>query len=126
MPPPGATVLIVDDDPDVTGALRDALGDEGYRVAVTSDGDEALAWLRAAPALPAVIVLDWMMPRCDGATFLREQRGDARLAAVPVIVLTADMRLRSSTAEVHAAVFLKKPVSLEDLLAAIERFCPPG
>src|SRR6185436_18399413 len=86
-------VLVVDDDADVADSLKDVLCDEGYDVTLAGDGLEALAQLKVGP-LPSVIVLDWMMPRCDGACFRARQLEDPAIASIPVLVLTADMRVR--------------------------------
>lgn len=115
------TILVVEDDDDVRESLRDALEDEGYVVASATDGLEALTWLRAHPP-PSLILLDWMMPRCDGAQFLRLRKEDPTLAAVPIVLLTADIQKNGKAEALAAGAFLTKPVMLPDLLAAIERF----
>lgn len=112
------TVLIVDDDFDVRETLADVLRDEGYLVAVAVDGIDALEYLRANEA-PALILLDWMMPRMDGAQFRVEQEKDPKMASVPVLLLTADARTAEKARSLRAQAYLKKPVKLEALLAAI-------
>jgi len=76
--PDSHMILIVDDDADIVDALADALTDEGYGVAVAKDGLEALRYLSVSPA-PCLILLDWMMPYCDGPTFRQRQLADMRL-----------------------------------------------
>jgi len=117
----GRTVLVVDDDRDIREALSDVLRDEGYAVVCAADGEEAMARLRSEPA-PVLILLDWMMPRCDGACFLRQQRGDRALAAIPVVLLTADGRALARGTETGVQAHLAKPVSLEELLAVVARY----
>lgn len=117
-----AAVLIVDDDFDMRESLRDILEDEGYTVAVAGDGLEALEYLRANP-LPKLILLDWMMPRCDGAEFREQQRADPRLASIPVVLLTADARAKEKMQLVQAADFLTKPVRLVQILAVVQKYC---
>jgi CheY-like chemotaxis protein len=58
------------------------------RAAEAINGRAALDWLRANP-LPALILLDLMMPEMDGFEFLDEVRADAGLREVPIVVLTA-------------------------------------
>jgi CheY-like chemotaxis protein len=111
------SVLVVDDDPAIRESLADVLVDEGWQVAMAADGQEALDWLRANEA-PGLVLLDWMMPRCDGGGFLRAVRADGRLARVPVVVLTADTRLSPPGPPVGRC--LRKPVELEKLLDALE------
>jgi CheY-like chemotaxis protein len=114
--------LIVDDDPAVVESLCDALGDEGYMVATAPDGLRAIDHLRASPP-PCVILLDWMMPGCDGPCFRRKQKADPSLADIPVILLTADVRLRDRARDLDVFAQLSKPVALDELLAAIEQAC---
>jgi CheY-like chemotaxis protein len=113
-------VLIVDDDLDIVDALRDALEDEGFTIAVAYDGEEALGYLEQAPA-PSMILLDSMMPRCDGATFRERQRANPKIAGIPVVLLTADMRAKDRMAQIDAHVLLHKPVVLKDLLTLVRR-----
>ena len=82
------TILVVEDDPDVRRALTELLASEGYEVAATADGGEALKTLRGA-CRRAVILLDLMMPNCDGWDFRREQLEDPTFASVPVVLVTA-------------------------------------
>lgn len=115
-------VLIVDDDFDIRDALADVLQAEGYDVHGVADGELALEYLRANPA-PALIILDWMMPNCDGPHFRKLQREDAAIANIPVVLLTADARITEKSAEVQVDDYLKKPVQLDRLLAVVRRFC---
>jgi CheY-like chemotaxis protein len=64
-----------------------------------------------------------MMPRCDGASFRAEQRADARLAHIPVVLLTADVRLEEKRRALDAVDLLPKPVQLEELLEVVRRHC---
>lgn len=70
---------------------------------------------------PAVVVLDLMMPRRDGFSVLRELRSDGRIAALPVIVVTAIFGLseRLYATELGAADYITKPFKLEDLKARV-------
>ncbi len=115
-------VLVVDDDFDIRDTLGDVLSDEGYAAAFAADGFEALEYLRTQP-LPCVILLDWMMPRCDGATFRVEQLKDERIRDVPVVLLTADAKATEKGVALGAVACLKKPVNLDDLTAVISRYC---
>ena len=115
------TVLVVEDDPDVRGALAELLAGEGYHVSATADGAEALDTLRGG-LRPSVIVLDLMMPNVDGWDFRRAQLEDPALAAVPVVLLTASgFRPDSMRSERGRLEMLPKPVQAHVLLDTLAR-----
>ncbi len=119
------SVLVVEDDRDIAETLKEVLDSEGYEVTLASDGLEALEYLAEAPP-PAIILLDWTMPRCDGAGFLARRRGDPSLEKIPVVVFTADMQVHERARSLDGAWVLRKPVMLDDLLRLAARYCGPG
>lgn len=121
-----SSVLVVDDDRDIREVVIESLSDEGYPAVGAQNGAEALAALRAAPSLPGVILLDMMMPVMDGTAFRAEQLGDPRLAAIPVVIMSASAHIEEVANQVQATGFLKKPLQLLDLFAIAERFCGEG
>jgi CheY-like chemotaxis protein len=114
-------ILLVEDDHAILESLAELLEEEGYRVTSARNGAQALALLRAA-ALPDAILLDLMMPGMDGYEFRRHQLADRTFAEIPTLVLTAgavDARLRA----LKVQGWLKKPINLEALFAALARHC---
>jgi DNA-binding response OmpR family regulator len=67
-----ATILLVDDAPNILGPLKLLVEREGYRVLTARDGEAALA--AAIIESPSLIVTDWMMPRIDGVELCRRLR----------------------------------------------------
>ena len=116
-------VLIVDDDTDIRTALVDVLEEHGYEAISAVNGRDALNKLRQAEPKPCLIVLDLMMPVMDGRSFREEQLKTPEFADIPVVVVTA---YRDVTDDLRGTDFLKKPVDLEDLLAAARKHCNPG
>ena len=110
--------MIVDDDEALRRLLRSTL-DEGFTIAEAEDGERALELLRAFR--PDLVVLDWKMPGRWGGEILDELRRER--PALPVIVLTAERRAQHRQLAEHlgADVFLTKPFSPLELLAAVER-----
>jgi signal transduction histidine kinase/CheY-like chemotaxis protein len=84
----GGTVLVVDDDPDSRGLVRRHLDKLGWSVAEAADGRDALAWLAGNP-VPALILLDLMMPGMDGFAFLDEIGNHPEWRNIPIVILTA-------------------------------------
>ncbi len=119
-----STILVVDDEPDVTGYLSDALTSQGYRATVASSGEEALSSLEIET--PDLILLDLMMPGMTGWEVLRRLR-DSSFAKIPVIVLSA----RDTPADVAKGVqfgvrsHLGKTAGLERLLSEIRNVVRP-
>jgi CheY-like chemotaxis protein len=110
-------VLVVDDESEIREALTEALEQEGYRVRIARNGEEALAQAHELP--PDLILLDLMMPVMSGWQFLEARAHDAQLARIPVIVATA------STGDLPqgAAAYLQKPFGLERLRITVGRHC---
>jgi DNA-binding response OmpR family regulator len=92
-----ATVLVADDDADILRFVEINLRLEGFQVVTARDGPDALA--KAVAVRPDLILLDVQMPGIDGYTICARIRADAALAAVPVIIVTANY----GSAEVEAA-----------------------
>jgi len=116
-PCPG--VLVVDDDPDIRDSLREVLEDEGYTVSSVANGREALDYLRSGKR-PCVILLDLMMPVMDGWQFRREQKQDATIADIPLVVITATGK---RPVLIDADELVMKPLDLTRLFEAIDRYC---
>jgi CheY-like chemotaxis protein len=118
------SVLLVEDEPDVRQSLREIIEEEGYRVADVADGRQALEYLRAHEP-PTVVLLDLMMPVMDGWQVLRAMRADAALARIPVIVISAAAQatLDEVVAQGGASSYIRKPIALDRLLAALKRIC---
>jgi CheY-like chemotaxis protein len=117
-------VFVVDDDEGIREVLRDILEAEGYRVATAANGREALAKLRRDAESPCIILLDLMMPVMDGWAFRGEQTREPALAAIPVVVLSADSAPPAKSQTLLAATrHLRKPVRLEDLLLTVRSLC---
>ena len=82
-----ASILIVEDDPEIRELVGFHLGRDGYTVLQASTGEEGLKV--AAQSAPDVIVLDVMLPGVDGFEVLRRLKADPALRRVPVILTTA-------------------------------------
>lgn len=113
---PAKTVLIVDDDADIRAVLSEFLQDEGYATATADNGREALAYLQRHPRT-SIILLDLMMPVMNGYQFIRQQKSDASVAAIPVVVMTANGAFDSTL--IGATKVLAKPMDLDDLLRSL-------
>jgi CheY-like chemotaxis protein len=119
MSPP---VLIVDDDPNLQRLMTKFLKLEGFASVPTSNGREALDYLRAGGDA-SVILLDLRMPVMDGWAFRKEQRSDPGLAGIPIIILTGIEGEHMT--ELGAAAAFHKPVSFPEIVGVVRRLCQP-
>ena len=111
-----AKLLVVEDDEGARAALGDILDLEGYEVALSANGREALEYLRNEP-LPDLIILDLQMPVMNGWQFRREQSRVARFAPVPVIVITAFQ----SAGDIGVTEIVHKPIDIQRLARVIRQ-----
>jgi two-component system, OmpR family, phosphate regulon response regulator PhoB len=114
-----AQVLVVEDEAAIAELMAINLRHAGYEVAVAPDAPSARKSL--ALALPALVVLDWMLPGDSGLTLLREWRGHPRTKDLPVVMLTArnDEADKLAGLDGGADDYLTKPFSPKELLARI-------
>jgi CheY-like chemotaxis protein len=117
------TILIVDDDPGIREALTMILEDDGYRVVSATNGRSALDLLQQSEQLPQLILLDLMMPVMNGWELHAALREDTSLAAIPVIMLSADSTVNLKARVQGAAGYLAKPVDLSVLLDTVSQHC---
>jgi DNA-binding response OmpR family regulator len=112
----GLTILVVDDEPAMVGALGALLGQAGHRIVAAYDGEEALR--RFAADRVDVVLLDLAMPGLDGADVCRRMRAQAD---TPIIVVSGE-RDRAATAQLldlGADDYVRKPFRADELLARI-------
>jgi two-component system, OmpR family, alkaline phosphatase synthesis response regulator PhoP len=109
-------ILVVDDEPRIAGIVKDYLERAGYRVALATNGPDALSVARARR--PDLIVLDLGLPRMDGLDVTRTLRSQSN---VPIIMLTARVEESDKLIglELGADDYLTKPFSPKELVARV-------
>ena len=110
------SILIIEDDRDIRESLAEVLEDEGFHVISQPDGARGLDYLRGAQELPALILLDLMMPNMNGFQFREAQLKSAELAQIPVAILSADGDPQERAGDLNAAGYVKKPLKIKALL----------
>lgn len=118
-------VLIVEDEYGNAEVLQLLLEAEGYRVALASNGKQAMDILRTGEQ-PDLILSDFMMPVMNGGEFGAVLKQDAALRKVPFVFMSGTSE--EVVQRVFAAydAFLVKPVELDSLLVVIERLLAEG
>jgi DNA-binding response OmpR family regulator len=118
------SVLIVDDEFGLADIVADLLTEAGYDVALAINGQLGLASLATRRA--DIVLTDLMMPVMDGPELIRRMRADAKLAAIPTVLMTAlPEAVPTGEGAMHDAV-LVKPFGIVELLATIHQLLPPA
>lgn len=116
------TILIVEDESALSGALNAKLSDEGYSVSIAKNGKEGLEL--AMSGHPDMIILDLLMPVVDGMTMMGELRKDETWGKhVPVVILSnlapSDPQVQSISRFEPAAHLVKADISLEHIISTV-------
>lgn len=112
-------VLLVEDEPGIAEAIRFLLLRDGCDVTVLANGADVMPLLRQTRT--DAVVLDLMLPGASGLEVLAAIRADVRLAALPVLMLTAKGQPQDREAALLAGAsqFMTKPFANGDLVAAV-------
>lgn len=116
-----ASILITDDEPNIVLSLEFVLQEEGYRVRVARDGQEALDALAAE--LPDLLLLDVMLPRVSGFEVCERIRANPLWRDLRVVMLSAkgrEVEVQKGLA-LGADAYVTKPFAIKDLLAEVAR-----
>ena len=114
------TILIVDDEQDVLDLLTFNLQKAGFKTIAARDGATALQ--KARDAMPALIVLDLMLPQIEGTEVCRQLKADPKTAHIPIIMLTAKAEEvdRVVGLELGADDYVTKPFSPRELALRVK------
>lgn len=121
-----ARILVVDDESEIRGLLKEILADEGYEVDIAADASEARQ--RRSQHDPDLILLDIWMPDTDGITLLREWSQPNGAAVCPVVMMSGHGTVETAVeaTRLGAFDFVEKPLSLAKLLRTVERALDSG
>jgi DNA-binding NtrC family response regulator len=118
-------ILVVDDEADIRGLLKEILSEEGYEVDVAANAAQARA--SRARQIPDLVLLDIWMPDVDGITLLREWSTGAA-DGCPVVMMSGHGTVETAVeaTRLGAFDFVEKPLSLAKLLRTVERALDAG
>jgi CheY-like chemotaxis protein len=119
---PRRKIVIIEDDQPILDLMEILIEKLGYQPILITNGLEALDYVRSEP--PVLILLDIMMSPISGWEFLKRLRKDYNLWEIPVLLFTAAPDSAERMAELrdpHLGI-LQKPVSMEELKAALEKY----
>jgi CheY-like chemotaxis protein len=118
-----AVVLVVDDEFGIVKLLEEVLTDEGHRVVIATNGQQALD--RAALEKPGLVVTDFMMPVMDGAALVKAMRADPRLADVPVVVMSSIPETTVAERFPGYTAFVRKPFNIFAVVELVAELTGP-
>lgn len=115
----GRTVLLIEDEPHITEAVRFLLTRDGWSVVTHSQGSDALDVVERTD--PDLVILDMMLPGRSGMDILRDIRAHDDLRKIPVLMLTARGQSRDREQAELAGVsrYMTKPFSNEEVMTAV-------
>jgi two-component system phosphate regulon response regulator PhoB len=121
-----AKILVVDDEPEAVELIDFNLKQAGYDVITAGDGAEALKKSRST--VPALIILDLMLPEIDGLEVCKMLRRDPTTATVPIVMVTAKAAEidRILGLELGADDYLTKPFSPRELVLRVKNILQRG
>ena len=113
-------ILIVEDDSDIRRLYAIGLNQRGFEVKLAATGAEALERITSGEK-PDVILLDWLLPLMNGGEVLDHLGVDSRWSAIPIIVISGQPAPPPDRLDPRIQGWMTKPVTVDDLVAEIER-----
>src|SRR5215471_5851597 len=120
--PTVASILIVEDDRDVSQIIKDVIEAQGYRAITVTNGRDALGVLEEER--PALMLFDLFMPVMTGAELLKIIKRNPQLADIPRVIMTAANDQMIGVREDVPVLY--KPVDFEALTRLLHQFCGPA
>jgi PAS domain S-box-containing protein len=113
-------ILIVEDSEPTLNVLMDVLSDAGYKVRPAGDGESALRSVQTK--LPALIIMDIMMPDLDGYEVCRILKADEKTSSIPIIFISAlgDEHIKLKGFQLGGVDYITKPFYSEEVIARVK------
>jgi CheY-like chemotaxis protein len=112
-------ILIADDDSAILEAMTLMVGDEGYDVTSTADGQTMENVYKLKPDL---VLLDIRMAGVDGRDICRQLKNQKSTKNIPIIMISANKDAEEIAKEAGADDFITKPFQMDDLLEKVAKF----
>ena len=113
-------ILLIDDDLDLLEVIKTILETNDYGVVTASDGERGLE--KAKSEKPDLILLDILMPKMDGYTFMRRMKTNEAIRDIPVIVVSGKTKMKDLFKIEGVRDYLVKPYDSEQLLGLIKKY----
>jgi DNA-binding response OmpR family regulator len=113
------TILVVDDDMELSDGLRSVLERQGYRVFQARDGQQGKQMVYQHH--PDLVILDMMMPRMGGYPVLEHFKGKSDAPAIIMITANEGSRHKAYAEYLGVVDYIRKPFAMERLLESVQR-----
>ena len=115
-----AKILIIEDNPEIAGLIRDSLIAQGFEATTCPDAYQGIEFTHRMK--PDLILLDLMLPAGGGFNVLENVKLSVHTKGIPVIVLTAskDSKHKDKALELGVVAFLEKPFDFKELINKIK------
>lgn len=118
-PLPKKTIIVIDDELEITNAVKSILEDENFKIFTATDGVEAIRLL--SNQRYDLILMDIMMPKMSGYDVIKDlQKTEINLKTPVILMSCAKPQVKQS--EYKWKYFLKKPFTIDELLGTVKRF----
>jgi len=114
-------LLVAEDNDDLRETLAEAIREHGYIAHTAAGGAAAVRMLDLADSLPALVLLDLLMPDVSGRDVLKAMRSLTKTRDVPVVVLTGTDAEGWGLSEFRVTDVLLKPVSVDHVIQVVRR-----
>lgn len=119
-------IMVVEDEKDLRESICEELSRSGYSAVGAPHGERALSLLRRGTNIPALVLLDLLMPETDGWEVVAAVKADPLLKKVPIVLMSA-IPPKSTTLQAQGvSATLPKPFTMQELLFVVTRFVKPA
>jgi DNA-binding response OmpR family regulator len=117
------TILVIDDDGDILNIIAIILKNRGHNVITDRTGNSAE---NLSMPFPSLVILDIALNGYDGRQICKKLKSDARTAAIPVLLFSANLDLQHICKEYHADDYLTKPFEISELIKKVDALLVTG
>lgn len=114
------TILVIDDEKEICGLIKDLLEPEGFKIFAAYNGEEGLEVLKKM--IPDLIILDMNMPKMSGVEFYSKfAKPNDGSPTIPILVLTGRGNMKSMFEGLEVNGFLAKPFKAAELIEVVKQ-----
>lgn len=115
-----ATVLVMEDEPNITFILETILSENGHNVITAANGAEGMNILNQG-LVPEIALVDLSMPVMDGSTVIKKLKGNEKFKDIPIVIISGSMAgLDDFPKKDNYSALITKPFNLNDVVKTVD------